>query len=396
MIYLDNAATTKIHPDVLQEMMPYLQEEYGNAGTLYSLGTRARDAVELARQRVATYIGAKPEQIVFTSSGSEANNMVFYGVKKYLEQIGKKHVAISMVEHDSVYECATNLYAPSVKNGEKTNIKDDFYTHYIPVERNCMLDMDKFLEILEDENIGLVSVMYSNNETGVVNPVHHVGKICRERGILFHTDCVQAAGFYGIKVDDLQCDFLTISGHKIHAPKGVGALYVRNKEIFNPMIYGGKSQEFGLRGGTQNVAGIVGLGKACEIATIGFKIYSMDMKMHFYDTLVKSLNHKKIIDINGDHLRGKVLNIRIKNVDAETLLMMLNERGVCISAGSACRSHEAVPSRVLLAMGKTPDEAMESVRISFSAMNTLDEIHEAAEIVAECVNTLYEISGAGE
>lgn len=380
MIYLDNAATTPIHPDVLEEMMPYLKEEYGNPGTVYALGRRAAEAVARARKRVADFIGASPEQIIFTSGGSEANNIVIRCTRKHLLSIGKGTILISPVEHDSIMRAVQNL--PTI---------------FSKVDKNGVVPADNIKQTLDFcHSIGLVSVMYTNNETGSVNPVADIGRICAEHGALFHTDCVQAAGCQPIDINEIGCDFLSLSSHKIHGAKGVGALFVRNKELLTPFVYGGALQEFGLRSGTENVAGIVGFGKACELAGRGREEYCATVsyyKQKFYNQLIRELREyhlDKIVSINGEPItnKGKTLNIRLENIDAETLLLMLDAHGVCISAGSACRSHESRPSHVLTAMGLSDDQARDSVRISFSEFNEQIEVENAAHIMAECIGRL--------
>lgn len=394
MIYLDNSATTPIHPEVLKAMMPYLKGGYGNAGAVYRIGRESAKAIQKAREQVAQLFNASADQIVFTSGGSEGNNMVFsYGMRCMLEERGKKHVVISQIEHDSVYEAATHMFKPS----GKVNIKDDFYTQFIHTKSDGMVDV-KHLEALldEDESIGLVSVMYVNNETGAVNPINHIGEICRDRGILFHTDCVQAAGCHPIDANIIGCDFATISGHKIYAPKGIGAIYIKDKTLVRSLIYGGTNQEFGLRGGTENVASIVGLGKACDLICSDFgtqRVTVSLLKRLFYENMtsyLKELNLEDRIHVNGASVGdvGKTLNLRVEDIDSETLLLMLDAKGVCISAGSACHSHRSEPSRVLTAMGLSDDEARDSVRISFSSTNTPAEIEEAAAIFSSCIKTL--------
>ena len=394
MIYLDNSATTPIHPEVLKAMMPYLKGGYGNAGAVYRIGRESAKAIQKAREQVAQLFNASADQIVFTSGGSEGNNMVFsYGMRCMLEERGKKHVVISQIEHDSVYEAATHMFKPS----GKTDIKDDFYTQFIHTKSDGTVDV-KHLEALldEDESIGLVSVMYVNNETGAVNPVNHIGEICRERGVLFHTDCVQAAGYHPIDTNIIGCDFATISGHKIYAPKGIGAIYIKDKTLARSLIYGGANQEFGLRGGTENVAGIVGLGKACDLICSDFgtqRVTVSLLKRLFYGNMIsylKEVNLEDRIHVNGASVGdvGKTLNLRVENIDSETLLLMLDAKGVCISAGSACHSHKSEPSRVLTAMGLSDDEARDSVRISFSSTNTPAEVEEAAAIFSSCIEAL--------
>lgn len=394
MIYLDNSATTPIHPEVLKAMMPYLKGGYGNAGAVYRIGRESAKAIQKAREQVAQLFNASADQIVFTSGGSEGNNMVFsYGMRCMLEERGKKHVVISQIEHDSVYEAATHMFKPS----GKTDIKDDFYTQFIHIKSDGTVDV-KHLEALldEDESIGLVSVMYVNNETGAVNPINHIGEICGERGIIFHTDCVQAAGCHTIDTNTIGCDFATISGHKIHAPKGIGAIYIKDKTLARSLIYGGANQEFGLRGGTENVAGIVGLGKACDLICSDFgtqRVTVSLLKRLFYGNMISYLKEAHLEDkihVNGASVGdvGKTLNLRVENIDSETLLLMLDAKGVCISAGSACHSHKSEPSRVLTAMGLSDDEARDSVRISFSSTNTPAEVEEAAAIFSSCIEAL--------
>lgn len=381
MIYLDNAATTRISPLVLEEMMPHLKDEYGNPGSIYALGRRAADAVTKARQRVADFIGASPEQIIFTSGGSEANTIAIRCTRRHLESIGKKVILTSSVEHDSVLRAVRGF--PSAR---------------IDVDRFGVVHTDTVKQMLDNNcpRVGIVSVMYANNETGSVNNVAEIGRICAEYGALFHTDCVQAAGCQPIDVEEIGCDLLSLSSHKIHGAKGVGALFVKDKEILTPHIYGGMLQEFGLRSGTENVAGIVGFGKACELAKQRREEYLETVsyyKERFYDQLIRELckyNLDGIVSINGEPItnKGKTLNLRFENVDAETLLLMLDAQGVYISAGSACRSRESDPSHVLIAMGLTPDQARDSIRVSFSEFNEQTDADNAAHIMAKCINFL--------
>lgn len=385
MIYLDNASTTQIDPLVLEAMLPYLKDEYGNAGTIYALGRRAKEAIEIARTQVAEFIGAKPEQIIFTSGGTESNNTVFLSLLDFLKASEKTHVITASNEHDSVLKSARNLC-----------IKHGFDITYLPVNKAGCVEVGSLRAELRD-NTGLVSIMHMNNETGSENPIEEIGSICSEHGILFHTDCVQAAGCSRLDVDKFHCDFLSLSSHKIHGPKGVGALFVRHKGICSPLIIGGASQEYGLRGGTENVAGIVGFGAACELMNKNLHdvdIHNSSLKQIFYNVLKGALDVQgipNVLHVNGDLIikHGKTLNLRFDGVDAETLLLVLDSRGVCVSAGSACRSHESEPSHVLLAMGIDAEDARNSIRFSFSKMNTENEVCEAAQIVAECVSSLY-------
>lgn len=383
MIYLDNAATTKIHPDVLNEMMPYLTDEYGNAGTRYSIGVRAYNAVSKARRQVAEFVQASTDQIIFTSGGSESNNLALNGTLDYLLRKGKTRILVSSVEHDSILRAA-----------EAISKRPDFSVGYIHVTKEGKVDMNDLMNQMHKKDVGLVSIMYENNETGAVNPVSQIGMMCKRHKTLFHTDCVQAAGWIPIDVDEIGCDFLSISSHKIHGCKGVGALYARNKKILTPQIRGGANQEFGYRAGTENVAGIVGFGAACELAMVRLQDMSREYKLkwYFWDKLVDEAKKYDIYDlvhINAMPVdeRSKTLSVRFDGVDSETLILLLDVYGICVSAGSACKSNETKPSQVLMDM-MSEEEARSTIRISFSTMNTKEEVEEAAEVMAGCVSLL--------
>ena len=389
MIYLDSAATSQIDKRVLDAMMPYLENQYGNPGSIHILGRASKAAIDKAREQVANLIGCAPEQVVFTSGGSESNSTVFSGVKDYLLSSGKKHILVSAVEHDSVIKAAQGL------------IKDGFYVEFVPVSCDGVVSVADIERRLRPDT-GLVSVMYVNNETGSVNPVEEIGALCLKRGILFHTDCVQAAPCCEIDVGKIGCDFLSISSHKIHGPKGVGALFIKEQGVLSPLAYGGAEQEHGMRGGTENVAGIVGFGEACEILVSQLSadiVMTSVLKQKFYEVLQDSLHNQfdigNIVSVNGMSVihPGKILNIEIDNVDGETLLLMLDGQEVCMSAGSACRSHEKEPSHVLTAMGLSAEEARSSIRVSFSRMNDVDEVSRAANMLANDIATLRAAGG---
>lgn len=377
MIYLDNAATTRIHYGALDAMRPFLEVFYGNAGSLHSKGREAYNAVQNARKQVADFINASPEQIIFTSGGTEANNMA-------LNNCGVIHdipYIISEYEHDSVLRFVHSFICEKEIN--------------LSVSRNGIIDIGELKDYLSEyANAQFLSVMHTNNELGSVNPIEEIGELCSELEIPFHTDCVQAAGFSPLDVKKFKCDFLSISSHKIHGPKGVGALYVKNPEEFEPLIYGGKAQEFGLRGGTENVAGIVGFGKACEIAQNNMdKSHSTinQCVMAFKETLDSEMSSVGLGDIiHYNSVAGKIINVRFDRIRSEALIMMLDSQGVCVSAGSACNASDGKPSHVLKAIGLTDDEARSSIRVSFSRMNTVEESAKAAQIVASCVNALKE------
>lgn len=381
MIYFDSAATTQIDTKVFEEMTPYLTNNFGNPGALYSVGRTASSAIEVARERVANFIGAKPEQIIFTSGGTEANNLAILGTAKYLSQKGKPNFVTSQAEHESVLRAGSALCGHSDCGAT---------TIYLDVDREGKINVD---QLKERYGLGLASFMYVNNEVGTLNPIKEIGSFCKENDILFHTDCVQATGSFELNVDDIQCDFLSISSHKIHGPKGVGALYVRNKEYLFPIINGGQAQEFGLRGGTENVAGIVGFGKACELAMSNMKHGSTQRitksKTDFFN-LLTNYGLSDIMSVNGlkPHEAGKILNITFEGIDAQTLVLMLDSRGVCVSAGAACCSKELEPSHVLTSMGLTQEQARSSIRISFSENVTFAQSKEAAQIIADCVREL--------
>lgn len=384
MIYLDNAATTPTDPEVVEAMLPYLTNQFGNPGSIYKLGRDAKDAVMNARKQVASFIGAKPEQIVFTSGATEANNMVFEITRPLLEQVGRTHIVTSKIEHKSV-----------LKSVQRLADEHNFDVTFLGLSRSLSNIPENIGQSIGPKT-GLLSIMYANNEIGHVFDVRLLGKLCKERNVLFHTDCVQAASCRPINVERIGCDFATISSHKIHGPKGVGALFVKHPNNWPPMILGGDGQEFGLRGGTENVANIVGFGKACELAQkyVSFEeLHRLeDMKSAFLSSLDMNLGMLGLSDVW--HLNGcsgygtKTMSIRIDGIDAESLILMADNAGVCISAGSACNSKQNDPSHVLAAIGLTPDQARSSFRVSFSRMNHVDEAYTAGELIAGCVALL--------
>lgn len=381
MIYLDNAATTQIHPEVLDAMMPYLTEQYGNAGAIYSLGRKSATAIECAREQVAALVGAASDQIIFTSGGSEANSLVFSGAKKLMAESGKRHILTSATEHSSVIKsvealCADGFKATFLQPHAKGAISYHVLTHKAK------------------ETTGLISVMYVNNETGAVNPVQEIGAFCQKKNIFFHTDCVQAAGIKDINVDQIGCDFMSLSAHKINAPKGIGALYVRDRSLITPTVHGGQNQEFGLRGGTENVACIVGYGKACEILARDFQqnrervLFLKDVFLKSLRTALKRYDMLSCLHNNSHFDDSKILNLTFSGVDGQTLLLMLDAADICVSSGAACHSHESKPSHVLVAMGLSEDSARESIRVSFAHTLNESDIDYAAHKLADFVYVL--------
>lgn len=372
MIYLDNAATTQVSQEVIDAMMPYFKDEYGNAGSVHSLGTRAEQAIQKAREQVAKPINAKPENIIFTSGGSEANTLAIIGLSDYLRRIGKNHIITTNVEHHSVLECIKYLFC------------HDFHVTYLPVDATGAIDIDLLSASICDKT-GLVSVMTVNNEIGHLYPIHEIGEICHQNNILFHTDCVQGYCNVDINVEKDHIDFLSASGHKIHAPKGIGFLYARNKEILRPVVFGG-SQEYGLRGGTHNTPYIVGMGCAVETYMKSAKVKCGILMLRLLIGLAEKMGH---IVINGERYVGsKIANLRFDGVDGETLLLLLDSQGIEVSAGSACSAHYAIPSHVLSALGLTDDEARSSIRVSVSDYNTVEEIDKAIQVIADSVKQL--------
>ena len=366
-------------------MLPYLSNEFGNPGSIHNVGRRAKDAVDKARQQVAWFFHCDPEQVIFTSGGSEGNNMVIQGLEQELRRRKRTGITVSSIEHDSVLKAARKLCSKKGFQLKTCPPGDDGFIY-------CLSISDHTTDFT-----GLVSVMAVNNETGVCNPVDNIGDLCRQYGFLYHCDAVQAAGILDLNTKDgsfSKVDFMTISGHKINGPKGIGAVFARDPSLLTPLICGGAEQEFGFRGGTENVAGIVGLGKACELTQAEMDKHSDYLRAQHSQLvfMLKSQAQQNDIEmrINGDIelISPKTLNICFPGVDAESLLLMLDGKGICLSAGSACTAHENTPSHVLKAMGISDEDARSSVRISISHLNTPDELMEAAHEIISCVSML--------
>jgi len=373
-IYLDNNATTAVSPEVLEEMLPYLKELYANPSSAHSFGRNLYYRMERSREIVASLIGAEPEEIIFTGCGTESDNSAIISAINFDEK--KRHLITTQVEHPAIL----NLMKQLERKGYKVT--------YLPVDRAGRLHMDAFIEALDDET-AIASIMYANNETGVIFPIKEVGAICRKRGILFHTDAVQAAGKIPIDVKKLDVDMLSISGHKLHAPKGIGILYVRKCCKFFPYIIGGH-QECGNRAGTENLASIIALGKACEIALENIEIEQHNVA-RLRDILELNLMNKcSDIFINGyDSERlSNTTSISFSNIDSEVLLHRLDKYGIFASAGSACSSGSSEPSHVLRAIG-VPEIAIHgSVRFSLSRYTTEEEINKVIEIIPGIIDEL--------
>lgn len=380
-IYLDNNATTNIAPEVLQEMLPYLKEMYGNPSSMHTFGGQLHRKVEEARGKVARLIGAEPEEIIFTSCGTESDNTAIMSVVESLPQ--KRHIVTSRVEH------------PAVLNFCKHLARKGCRITFVPVDKRGQLNMDEFRKALDDGTL-IVSLMYANNETGVIFPLMEIGEMLKERGILFHTDAVQAAGKIPIDLKKFPVDMLSLSGHKLHAPKGVGALYVRKGTRFSPYIIGGH-QEHGRRAGTENVASIVGLGKACELA--GENLYNEMTYLKALRDKLETALLKLCPDarVNGDteNRLPNTSNLSFEYVEGEAILLRLNEFGICASSGSACTSGSLEPSHVLRTMGVPATAIHGSIRFSLSRYNTEAEVKKVIEIVPGIIEELRNLSPYG-
>jgi len=381
-IYLDNNATTKIAPEVFDEMKPYLTDYYGNPSSMHTFGGKLYSKIEESRARVAGLIGADPEEIIFMSCGTESDNTALMSAAESHPQ--KRHIITSRVEHPAVFNFVKHL------------ARKGYRVTFIPVDNAGILDIDSFSKALDDDTV-VVSIMYANNETGVIFPIQEIGEILRERKIPFHTDAVQAVGKLTIDVTKLPVDMLSLSGHKLHAPKGIGALYVRKGTRFYPYIIGGH-QENGRRAGTENVASIIGLGKACELAA-----ENLEHEIPYLSRLRDKLERNLLkccpdVRINGntEYRLPNTTNISFEYVEGEAILLRLNEYGICASSGSACTSGSLEPSRVLRAMG-TPFTAIHgSIRFSLSRYNTEDEIDKVLDIVPKIIKELRELSPFGK
>ncbi len=381
-IYLDNNATSAVAPEVTEALLPYLQGLYGNPSSMHTFGGQLHRKVEEARAKVAALIGAEPEEIIFTSCGSESDNTAIMSAAESYP--AKKHVITSRVEH------------PAVLNFAKHLARKGYRVSFVPVDNQGRFDMDYFLKAL-DENTAVVSIMHANNETGVIFPIEEIGSILKERSILFHTDAVQTAGKVPIDVKSLPVDMLSVSGHKLHAPKGVGALYVRKGTRFSPYLIGGH-QENGRRAGTENVPGIIAFGKACELALENLEkeaVYVAKLRDKLEKALVEKCPDPRI---NGDtaHRLPNTTNISFEYVEGEAILLRIDEYGICASSGSACTSGALEPSHVLRAMGIPYTAIHGSVRFSLSRYNTEDEIDKVIEILPPIIKELRTLSPYGK
>jgi cysteine desulfurase len=384
-VYLDNNATTPVLPEVLEAMRPYFGEHFGNASSIHRHGQGTRAAVERARESVAALLGCRASEIVFTSGGTEADNLAVFGVTSGGLTSGGlvrpgDHVITSTVEHHAVLNACKHLAA---KGSEVS---------YTPVDGRGLVDLADVKRAIRP-NTKLITIMLANNETGVVQPVAEIGKIAAEADIYFHTDAVQAGGKITIDVNQIGCDLLTISGHKIHGPQGVGALYVRKGTQLEPMLFGG-SHERSRRAGTENVPGIVGLGKAAELARAGLE-RGDDLKM----AAARDQLERELLEIEATGLNGEgaprvpnTTNIYFDGIEGEALVIALDLKGLAVSTGAACSSGAIEPSHVLTAMGMRPDRAKASIRFSLGKQNAQEDVEFALGLIPETVARLRELS----
>lgn len=379
IIYLDHAATTPTDNRVVEAMLPYFVENFGNPSSVHSFSRKAKDAVTKARENVATMIGAKPEEVVFTSGGTESDNMAVKGVV-YAGRDKGNHVITSKIEHHAVLESCRFLE------------RQGFSVTYLPVDKYGIVDPDEVKNAITDKTI-LISVMHANNEIGTVQPIREIGRIAEEKGVFFHTDAVQTLGHVPINVDDLNVDLLSASAHKLYGPKGVGMLYIRNGVRMHSFMHGGE-QEKGRRASTHNVPGIVGFGKAVELAGEEMK-NEMEHMRPLRDFLIKGILAK----INGSFLNGHPemrlpnnVNISIPDAEGESMLMNLDRSGIACSTGAACAASSIEVSHVLMAIGIPPDVAQGSLRFTLGRSTTKDDIEYVLEVLPGIVDSLRAVS----
>ena len=381
-IFMDNASTTKVDAEVLNTMLPYFTKYYGNPSSIHSFGREARKAVEISRTHVADLLGAKDDEIIFTAGGTESDNLAIKGVA-YLNKDKRTtkgpHIITSTIEHPGVLETCRHLETQG------------FQVKYLPVDKDGIVNPNELRKSIS-KNTFLITIMFANNEIGTIQPIEEIGKISHEHDIIFHTDAVQAAAKLPINVKKQYIDLLALSSHKIHGPKGVGALYIRNGVKVQPIIHGG-GHEKGVRSSTLNVPGIVGLGKACELA---------EKRMTKDTTYMKTLRDlliKNTLQIEESHLNGhpekRLVNnahFRFTGIEGESLLLGLDEQGIATSTGSACSSQKLQASHVLLAIGLNPVQAHGSLRISLGRENTKEEINYVSKVIPQVVEKLRVIS----
>ena len=373
--YFDNAATTRVKKEVLEEMLPYFHEKYGNPSSLYSIGRASKKAIEEARKKVASLINCNPNEIYFTGCGSESDNTIIKGIA-YSNRKRGRHIITSQIEHPAVLHTCQMLE------------KQGFEVTYLKVNKEGFINVEELRNSIRNDTI-LISIMFANNEIGTIQPIEMIAKIAKMYNIVFHTDAVQACGNIPIDAKRLGIDALSLSGHKLYAPKGIGALYVRNGIEFEKFMDGGH-QEKNKRAGTENVAGIVGLGKACELANLHLKKHMQHLK-ELRDYFISQVEEKiDNVVLNGsieNRLPGNA-NFSFTGVDGEALLLNLDAKGICASAGSACTSGSSAPSHVLASIGLSDELALSSLRVTFGEDNTKEDVDYLVENLCEIVEKL--------
>lgn len=375
LVYADHSATTFVKDKVLNSMLPYFNNCFGNASSNYSLGRNSKIAIDNARFKVAKAIGAKSEEIYFTSGGSEADNMIISGIARAYRDKGK-HIITSKIEHLAVLNTCANLE------------REGYEVTYLDVDNDGNIDLNQLINSIRKDTI-LISIMFANNEIGTIEPIKEIGNIAKENNIFFHTDAVQAIGNIDIDVNELNIDALSLSAHKFYGPKGVGVAYIKKEIEFDNLIFGGH-QEKSKRAGTENVPAIVGLGKAIELSVCNIQRYNdklLNYRRYFINRIINSLDRIKINGTLDNRLPGNV-NLCIEGIDSETMLLMLDMYGICASSGSACNSSSMTPSHVLTAIGLNNDQANSSLRFTFGDGNDINDIEYIATSLIEIVNKL--------
>lgn len=378
-IYMDNAATTPVKKEVLDEMLPYFNVNYGNPSSIYTLGSKSKNAISISREKVAKAINADPREIFFTAGGSEADNWAIKGVA-YANKDKGNHIITSKIEHHAVLHTCEYLE------------KEGFRVTYLDVDQYGIVDLEQLKKSITDDTI-LISIMFANNEIGTIQPIKEIGKIAKEKGIYFHTDAVQAIGHIKIDVNELNIDLLSMSAHKFYGPKGIGALYVRKGVKIDPLITGG-GQERNRRAGTENVPGIVGMGKAIELAyenLEGKNAKLIKLRDRMINKILEKIDYVRLNGHPTNRLPGNV-NVCFEFIEGESILLSLDMEGIAASSGSACTSGSLEPSHVLLAIGLSHEIAHGSVRLTLGDFNTEEEVDYVVEKLAEIVSRLRSMS----
>ena len=372
ILYFDNSATTRVKEEVLNEMLPYFSQQFGNASSAYSLGRKNKNAIEEARKQVANLINAKSKEIYFTASGSESDNIALKGFA-YANRSKGNHIITSKIEHPAILESC------------KTLEKQGFRVTYLDVDKYGIIDLQHLRKSISKQTI-LISIMFANNEIGTIEPIEEIAKIAKANNIIFHTDCVQAAGNINIDVEKMKIDMLSLSGHKFYGPKGIGVLYVKNGINFDRLIDGGH-QEKNKRAGTENVPAIVGIGKAAELAKKNLdkhKKYLQELRDYYIEQIEKNIPNSKLNGSKEERLPGNA-NFSFKNIDGNAILYDLDLKKICVSTGSACSSNETGPSHVLTSIGLEKEWINGSIRTTFGDDNTKEEIDFLVKSIKESV-----------